>query len=136
VRSFARILLAFVAAALVGAGGPGLRALHLATDAGHCAEHARDSHEQAPSSHHGCDHHHDHHEGEDDGHGGDVPSPGDDDRGCATCELLLALAAAVPSTPELPAFLALVAVADRHAPPGRPAPAPPADIAARPPPAC
>ena len=125
-RSLARILLACVAAVLVGAGGPGLRALHLVTDAGHAVHH----------DHHGCDHHH--HDDCGDGHedGPVAPVPDHDDLGCATCELLLALATVIPAAPEIPSFLALVAVADDSAPPTRPAPPALRALAARPPPAC
>ena len=126
VHSLARIFLACVAAALVGAGGPGLRALHLATDAAHCASH----------DHHDCDHHH-HDEGADRHDGGpEAPVPDHDDLGCATCELLLALATVIPAAPEIPSFLALVAVAGDSAPPTRPAPPALRALAARPPPAC
>jgi hypothetical protein len=125
-RCLARILLACVAAVLVGAGGPGLRALHLVTDAGHAVHH----------DHHGCDHHH--HDDCGDGHedGPEAPAPDHDDLGCATCELLLALATVIPAAPEIPSFLALVAVADAAAPPTRPAPPALRALAARPPPAC
>jgi hypothetical protein len=125
-RCLARILLACVAAVLVGAGGPGLRALHLVTDAGPAVHH----------DHHGCDHHH--HDDCGDGHedGPEAPAPDHDDLGCATCELLLALATVIPAAPEIPSFLALVAVADAAAPPTRPAPPALRALAARPPPAC
>lgn len=132
--ALARILLACVAAALVGAGGPGLRALHLATDAGHCSGHASE-----PMDHHGCDHHHAAGGGHAEGHGGDEPSPvdpPDHDRGCATCELLVALATVIQPAPEVPTFLALVAAAEVPAPPGHPAPAAPRALFARPPPRC
>jgi len=136
-RTPARILLACIAAVLVGTGAPGLRALHLVTDAGHaCMGHSAEA-----ADHHGCGHHH-HDEaddGHDDVHGEDAPvpeAPAHDDLGCATCELLLALATVIPATPEVPAYLALVAVSDEAAP--RACPAPPAlrALSARPPPTC
>ncbi len=138
-RTFARILLACVAAAIVGAGGPGLRALHLATDAGHCSAHALAGDADRAGAHRDCAHHH--HDEADEGHDGDhgdeaPDAPPHDDLGCATCELLLALATVIPDTTEVPAFLALVAVTDAAAPPARPAPPAPRALAARPPPSC
>ena len=136
-RTLSRILLACIAAVLVGTGAPGLRALHLVTDAGHaCAGHAAEA-----ADHHGCGHHH-HDEadgGHDDGHGEDAPAPeapAHDDLGCATCELLLALATVIPDSPEVPAFLALVAVSDEAAPQACPAPPALRALSARPPPTC
>lgn len=123
-RTLERTLLACIAAVLVGIGAPGLRALHLVTDAGHaCRGHAAEA-----SDHHGCGHHHhDRHDESDDRH---------DDLGCAACELLLALATVIPATPEVPAYLALVAASDEAAPRACPALPAPRALSARPPPAC
>jgi len=151
-RTLARILLACIAAALVGTGAPGLRALHLVTDAGHafmgraaeaadhhgCGHHHHDRHDVSHDRHDESDDRHDEsddrHDESDDRH--DESDDRHDDLGCATCELLLALATVIPSTPEVPAYLALVAVSDEAAP--RACPAPPAlrALSARPPPAC
>lgn len=139
VRTLARILLACVAAALVGAGGPGLRALHLATDPGHCSAHAHAGDADPAGDRLGCGHHHCD-EAADGHHGGHDDEPADapphDDLGCATCELLLALATEIPASAGVPAFLALVSVTDAAAPSARPAPPAPRALAARPPPSC
>ncbi len=123
-----RILAVVVASLLLAAGGGGLRALHIAAEHPHGVATA-------------CKHSHSCHAG----HAGHAGADADDDHdrapghgseGCATCELLLALAGLAGAPVPVPAFHALVAVADPHAPLTAADPLPLRAAAARPPPTC
>lgn len=113
-------LLALLSALLLGMGAPGLRALHVGTDAGqHRAAHCE----------HACGDH-------DGGHGhgtGELPSEGHDE-GCATCELLLAMAMEAGGPVAVPTFHAPARPADPTVPPRAGALPAPRVAAARPPP--
>lgn len=134
-RSALRMLFLALTVALLGTGAGGLRALHLATEAGthgDLALHGADESGAVPDAHHGHDHH----------LATDMPGDSEhadrhhDEGQCATCELLLSLVGTTGTPVLVPAFHALVAVTD-DAPP---APAPPAAplraLTARPPPSC
>ena len=137
-RSALRMLFLALTVALLGTGAGGLRALHLATEAGShgdLALHGADEAFAGPDAHH--DHHdHDHHLATD--------MPGDsehadrhhDEGECATCELLLSLVGTTGTPVLVPAFHALVAVTDDASPAPAPPAAPLRALTARPPPSC
>ena len=136
-RSALRMLFLALTVALLGTGAGGLRALHLATEAGNhgdLAMHGADESSAGPDAHH--DQHHDHH------HATAVPGDSEhadrhhDEGECATCELLLSLAGTTGTPVLVPAFHALVAVTDDASPAPAPPAAPLRALTARPPPSC
>jgi hypothetical protein len=134
-RSALRMLFLALTVALLGTGAGGLRALHLATEAGNhgdLALHVADESGAGPDAHHDHDHHH------------VTAMPGDsehadrhhDEGECATCELLLSLVGTTGTPVLVPAFHALVAVTDDASPAPAPPAAPLRALTARPPPSC
>jgi len=134
-RSALRMLFLALTVALLGTGAGGLRALHLATEAGthgDLALHGADEACAGPDAHHDHDHHH------------VIAMPGDsehadrhhDEGECATCELLLSLVGTTGTPVLVPAFHALVAVTDDASPAPAPPAAPLRALTARPPPSC
>ena len=132
-----RMLFLALTVALLGTGAGGLRALHLATEAGNhgdLALHVADESGAGTDAHH--DDHHDHHHV--------TAMPGDsehadrhnDEGECATCELLLSLVGTTGTPVLVPAFHALVAVTDDASPAPAPPAAPLRALTARPPPSC
>ncbi|MFO0962113.1 MAG: hypothetical protein U0625_04325 [Phycisphaerales bacterium] len=128
-----RLVCVVVTALLLAAGGGGLRAMHIAAEHPHGAELAcKHSH----FCHSGHDGHTHHRAGDTDHHTPGHDAPGHEDEGCATCELLLGLAGLAGTPVPVPAFHALVAVADPHTPVVASDPLPLRATAARPPPSC
>ena len=134
-RSALRMLFLALTVALLGTGAGGLRALHLATEAGthgDLALHGADESSAGPDAHHGHDHH----------LATDMPGDSEhadrhhDEGECATCELLLSLVGTAGTTVLVPAFHALVAVTDDASPAPAPPAAPLRALTARPPPSC
>lgn len=123
-----RVICAVVTSLLLAAGGGGLRALHIAAEHPHGVE-------LACKHSHSCHAGHVHHDDDDHDHDHDR-GPGHGDGGCATCELLLGLAGLAGTAVPVPAFHALVAVTDPHAPLVAADPLPLRATAARPPPSC
>jgi hypothetical protein len=130
-----RMLFLALIVALLGTGAGGLRALHLATEAGNhgdLALHVADESGAGTDAHHDHDHHH------------VTAMPGDsehadrhhDEGECATCELLLSLVGTTGTPVLVPAFHALVAVTDDASPAPAPPAAPLRALTARPPPSC
>ena len=130
-----RMLFLALTVALLGTGAGGLRALHLATEAGNhgdLALHVADESGAVADAHHDHDHHH------------VTAMPGDsehadrhhDEGECATCELLLSLVGTTGTPVLVPAFHALVAVTDDASPAPAPPAAPLRALTARPPPSC
>lgn len=128
-----RMLFLALTVALLGTGGGGLRALHLATEAGNhgdLALHVADGPGAGPDAHH------------DRRHASAVPGDSEhadrhhDEGECATCELLLSLAGTTGTPVLVPAFHALVAVTDDASPAPAPPAAPLRALTARPPPSC
>ena len=147
-RSALRMLFLALTVALLGTGAGGLRALHLATEAGSHGDLALQGADEAcagPDAHH--DHHdHDHHDHDHHDHDHHLATdmPGDsehadrhhDEGECATCELLLSLVGTTGTPVLVPAFHALVAVTDDASPAPAPPAAPLRALTARPPPSC
>lgn len=140
-HSALRMLFLALTVALLGTGAGGLRALHLATEAGNhgdLALHGADESCAGPDAHHDQHHdqHHDHHHATampaDSGHADRHHDEGE----CATCELLLSLVGTTGTPVLVPAFHALVAVTDDASPAPAPPAAPLRALTARPPPSC
>jgi hypothetical protein len=136
-----RMLFLALTVALLGTGAGGLRALHLATEAGNHGDLAL---HVADESGAGTDAHHDDHHDHDRDHHHVTAMPGDsehadrhhDEGECATCELLLSLVGTTGTPVLVPAFHALVAVTDDASPAPAPPAAPLRALTARPPPSC
>ncbi len=137
-RSALRKLFLALTVALLGTGAGGLRALHLATEAGNhgdLALHVADESGAVPDAHH-VHHDHDQHLA--------TAMPGDsehadrhhDEGECATCELILSLVGTTGTPVLVPAFHALVAATDDASPAPAPPAAPLRALTARPPPSC
>lgn len=139
-RPALRMLFLALTVALLGTGAGGLRALHLATEAGShgdLALHVADESGAVADAHDDHDDHHHHHH-----HATAMPGDSEhadrhhDEGECATCELLLSLVGTTGTPVLVPAFHALVAVTDDASPAPAPPAAPLRALTARPPPSC